>query len=78
MGCTQFTCTRHFDRLLKQFGLLNARRGHGLIPSWPTFLPFLMIPIDHCLVSPDASVVDIDSGPDIGSDHLPIFVKLGI
>ena len=68
----------YFDSLLESSGLVNARQGHGLIPSWPTFIPFMMIPIDHCLVSPDISVIDIDSSPEIGSDHLPILVRLNI
>lgn len=68
----------YFKQLLEDSGLLNARLGYGLIPSWPTFLPFMMIPIDHCLVSPDVSVVDFHSTSDIGSDHLPIFVKIRI
>jgi endonuclease/exonuclease/phosphatase (EEP) superfamily protein YafD len=68
----------YFKTLLEDSGLVNARQGHGLLASWPTFLPFMMIPIDHCLVSPDISVIDIDSSARVGSDHLPILVKLGI
>lgn len=56
-------------------GLVNARRGRGVLPSWPTFLPGPMrIPIDHCLHSPDLSVAACRLGPSIGSDHLPLVV----
>ncbi len=56
-------------------GLVNARRGCGVLPSWPTFLPgALRIPIDHCLHSPDMTVTSCRLGPDIGSDHLPLVV----
>jgi len=59
-------------------GLSNARKGFGLIPTWPTpMLPF-MIPIDHCLVSPEFEVQSLKAGPDIGSDHLPLIVKMGL
>lgn len=68
----------HYDQLIESTGLVNARYGFGVQPSWPTGLPFAMIPIDHCLVSPELSVVDVRTGPDIGSDHLPLIVDLGL
>lgn len=66
----------HYRRLEEKGGLVNARRGIGIVPTWPTFLLPAMIPIDHVLVSPDIRVVDFDSGPHIGSDHLPIVAQL--
>jgi endonuclease/exonuclease/phosphatase (EEP) superfamily protein YafD len=68
----------HYDQLIEATGLVNARYGFGVQPSWPTSLPFAMIPIDHCLVSPEVSIVDVRTGPDIGSDHLPLIVDLGL
>lgn len=66
----------HYRRLEEKGGLVNARRGIGVVPTWPTFLLPAMIPIDHVLVSPDIRVVDFDTAGDIGSDHLPIVAKL--
>lgn len=68
----------HYDMLVASTGLTNARDGFGVLPTWPTQLPFAMIPIDHCLVSEELRVLDIRTGPNIGSDHLPLIVELDL
>lgn len=65
-------------RLLQQSQLINVRKGRGLWSSWPSWLrlaPF-MIPIDHCLISSDLTVVSVRTGKNIGSDHLPFIVEV--
>lgn len=66
----------HYSLLVEETGLNNVRQGFGILPTWPTHMPFAMIPIDHCLVSEEFGVIDARPGPDIGSDHLPLVVDL--
>ncbi|NJL81819.1 MAG: endonuclease/exonuclease/phosphatase family protein [Chloroflexaceae bacterium] len=76
----------YYRRLIKRTGLKNARQGFGILPSWPTqrtyhqvpaaISSFLLIPIDHCLVSSGIKVTQIQTGAEIGSDHLPLLVDL--
>ncbi|MDA9004103.1 endonuclease/exonuclease/phosphatase family protein [bacterium] len=65
-----------YKGLIREAGLVNARRGFGVHASWPAGFPLLGIPIDHCLVSPEIQVVDFKTGPHIGSDHLPLIIDL--
>ena len=81
-----FNCgpwSKPFTELLKS-GLKDSEQGFGPQPSWPArsgrvlekvAVPPL-VPIDHVLVSDDIRVVSRSSGPAIGSDHLPVFVKM--
>jgi endonuclease/exonuclease/phosphatase (EEP) superfamily protein YafD len=68
----------NYRTLVQETGLKNARRGFGVLPTWPTFLPFAMIPIDHVLVSQEIGVKGMRTGRHIGSDHLPLIVELAL
>lgn len=65
-----------FRDFMLQTGLRDSRDGFGWQPTWPTGSLLLRIPIDHVLVEPGLVVVDRAVGPDIGSDHLPVRVRL--
>ncbi len=67
-----------FAQLESDSGLRDSRRGFGVQPSWPAGLPWLWVPIDHCLVSSDVGVISREIGPDIGSDHYPVLVELSL
>jgi endonuclease/exonuclease/phosphatase (EEP) superfamily protein YafD len=66
----------YFTDWLARTGLTDTRRGRTLSPSWPTLLPIVAIPIDHCAVSRDVTIVAHRSLPAFGSDHLPILAEL--
>lgn len=68
----------HFRRLIQESGLRNSARGRGIQPTWPTTKPPLLIPLDHCLHSPDIYILDRFIGPHVGSDHLPVIIDLAL
>ncbi|MBS1787565.1 MAG: endonuclease/exonuclease/phosphatase family protein [Acidobacteria bacterium] len=68
----------YYKRFVEKIGLRNVREGFGILPSWPTFLPPMGIPIDQCLVSREVRVVSVRTGNRVGSDHLPLIVDLVI
>ena len=78
----------YYRRFARRTGLENARKGFGILPSWPTqqsFQPLsgpaallFSIPIDHCLHSAELKVVNLELGQFIGSDHRPLVIDLAI
>jgi endonuclease/exonuclease/phosphatase (EEP) superfamily protein YafD len=68
----------YYQKLVADTQFVNTREGYGLLPTWHAKLklPFLMIPIDHCLVSKDIEVAAIRTGRKLGSDHLPLVIEL--
>jgi endonuclease/exonuclease/phosphatase (EEP) superfamily protein YafD len=67
-----------FEKLIEKTGFVDASRGFGYQGTWPSFLWPMRIHLDHCLISPDLSVVGFKTTDAIGSDHLPIVVDLVI
>lgn len=64
-------------RLLRDTDLIDARRGHGLLPTWPSPLPGpLRLGLDHVLTSSDLAVRSIEVGGSTGSDHRGLRVEL--
>lgn len=73
--------SRPFTTLVARSGLRDSRHGFGVGASFPAaggWLTALRIPIDHALVSPDIAVTARRVERDVGSDHLPVVLDLGI
>lgn len=66
----------NYREFVDQSNLENTRKGFGVLPSWPSQLPVLSIPIDHVLVSTEIQVTNTRIGRNIGSDHLPVIADL--
>ena len=67
-----------FKTFAREAGLVDTTRGRGFQPTWPTMLPLLAVPIDHCLCSDTIDVLARETGPHIGSDHYPLTVRLRV
>lgn len=66
----------YFARLKRDGTLRDVRTGFGVLPSWSPSGRQPLIPIDHCLVSPEITVRDVRTGANISSDHRPLIVEL--
>lgn len=68
----------HFKNLLKQAGLKDSSQGRGVQPTWPSYSPILLIPIDHCLYSSGIEIIQKEVGPNVDSDHYPVIIDFVI
>lgn len=63
--------------MLSTTELRNSQLGFGLQPSFPTTSWLILrVPIDHLFHSPGLAVRDRQTGPSLGSDHVPLIVDL--
>ncbi|HEX7470002.1 MAG TPA: endonuclease/exonuclease/phosphatase family protein [Verrucomicrobiae bacterium] len=76
LNCTPWS--PYFKDLLRDGGLKNTSQRRGLFGSWPAWLPFGRIPLDHGLVSQTIRIIEKRVGPPVGSDHLPLILELQI
>ncbi|MEB3339885.1 endonuclease/exonuclease/phosphatase family protein [Okeania sp.] len=83
----------YYQKLEQETGLRNTRLGFGILPTWPgkgfsksivfyILSRFFQIPIDHCLISSEIKVVNVETKANLssklGSDHIPIIADLFI
>ena len=74
-----FNCTpwsNAFGRLCRDGNLRDSEQSFGPQPSWPSYLGFPLIPIDHFLVSPEIVVNSRSVLQDVGSDHYPVLMNI--
>ena len=75
-------CSPSFARLLESGRLADSRAGRGPMGTWSVPMPWarwdlrLREPLDHVLVGSSLVTLDRRTGPDIGSDHLPVVADI--
>ena len=57
-------------------GITACRRGFGLQPSWPRFLPPAYLPIDHTFINGGFVTTQFATLDQPGSDHKAVLVDL--
>jgi endonuclease/exonuclease/phosphatase (EEP) superfamily protein YafD len=66
----------HFQNFVTDSRLQDCARDHALAPTWPAQVPPLAIRIDQCFASNHWRVLDVKTGPYLGSDHRPTIAAL--
>ena len=72
-----FNATR-WSHAFPREGLVDTARGLGFEGSWPAGLEPLSIPIDQAVTTPDWVTIRRWLGPDLGSDHYPLFLDIAL
>ncbi|MEW4489355.1 endonuclease/exonuclease/phosphatase family protein [Thalassoglobus sp. JC818] len=74
MNCTPWS--PYFRDVCRTGKLRDSRIGFEISGTWPAGNPFVRLPIDHILVSPEFSVTSFSNCNNISSDHLPVLATL--
>lgn len=70
--------SENYRRFRSISGLNDTMQGFGPQASWPSFVPYAGLPIDHVMVSPGIRTLKRRVGGFVGSDHFPVTAELGI
>ncbi len=76
LNCTPWSF--YFQRLLRDGQLYDSERGFGPQCTFNTRWIVPLLPLDHFLVTAILEVQSRRTGPNVGSDHLPVFVHLNL
>ncbi|CAN5234224.1 endonuclease/exonuclease/phosphatase family protein [soil metagenome] len=64
--------------LTQETKLIDCARGFGYQRTWQynPIMPPIRLSLDHCLRTPDITVLESYVGEDVGSDHLPVINRV--
>lgn len=68
----------YFEDMLRDLKLKDSRMGYGVQPSWPTMSILFRTTIDHLLTSEHFVTVKREIGPEVGSDHYPVYAEVAL
>jgi len=69
--------TNSYRQFVEITGMIDARQGFGICPTWPTkYSSLLRIPLDYIFHSDDFMTIKFTSLEPFGSDHLAIIAEL--
>lgn len=80
IGATRWS--RGMRALQSAYDLRDASEGSGYLSTWPVSDLAVIggwagIPIDIVFVGPTVTPLELETGPDIGAEHLPVTVVVG-
>lgn len=68
----------HFQDLVKKGNLKDSRKGYGIASSWPADIFIMRTTLDHILYKGEMRVLSRTTERNIGSDHLPVYIEIGL
>ncbi len=70
--------SNHFQKLLEDGNFKDSRKGFGIASTWPTDYHIFRTTLDHFLLKGELKVLKRTTEKSIGSDHLPVFLEVGL
>jgi endonuclease/exonuclease/phosphatase (EEP) superfamily protein YafD len=71
-----FNATAWSHTLRREGRGLGLERRTRALPTWPTWAPRPILPIDHLFAGEAWRTVEVRRGPRVGSDHYPVVITL--
>ncbi|RVT86877.1 endonuclease/exonuclease/phosphatase family protein [Rhodobacteraceae bacterium CCMM004] len=76
MGDFNAVAWSHPAHKFKRIGeYLDPRIGRGPLPSFDATSRLMRFPIDQLYITPDIALLSFSRGPEVGSDHFPMFAR---